>query len=155
MRAGKWVRSALIVIVGAVFACAHVQSADIEDELRNQYGKRLTFKTEMARHIVYGFNINCEFPDGRYLPLVNLLLTRLRSMDTPELWGVTSIDSRGRTVRITDVVMDKKKGPVGSQLVMVINDWGELRLMGITADAVRNACSGYWGKIWRMPRQSR
>lgn len=143
-----------VVVALAVLGCINGHSAEIDEELQAKYGKRLRFSTDMARRMVYGFDIDCEFNDGRYLPLTNLLLMRLSLMDEPKLWVVTSVDLRGSTARITDTAMNSS-GPLESQLIMEINQWDELRLIGISAEAIRNACSGYWGKIWRLPKGNR
>lgn len=143
-------RFALVVTV-ALWS-VYARGAELEDQLTAKYGHRLTFATSKAREVVSNFDIDCEFSDRRYLPLKSLLLLRLSMMDSPNLWGVTSVDSRGDAVRITDTVLDGNGPTAPKQLIMEIDEWGKLRPIGITKSAIRNACSGHFGKIWRVPR---
>lgn len=125
---------------------------DLESQLRSKYGKRLTFVTPKAKEIVLGFDIDCGLQDGRIMPLESLLLLRLSQMDRPDLWAVTSADSRGDVVQITDTVMQAGGKRVASELVFVVTEWGKLRPIESSGAAIRQACGGYWGKVWRMPK---
>jgi len=64
------------------------------------------------------------------------------------------LKNSGKSVRIYgEVHMNGRSS--GSSLDWTINEWGELRAVGISNDAVLNSCFGSHGPVWLMPGESR
>ena len=120
---------------------------DYVADLEKNHGKRLIFVTPEAEDIVSSFNIGCKTEDGRYVPLRNLLLARLKETDSSKITVTTKVDNRGADIRIIDVVKDMDK-ILMEDIVMEINQWGELIPLTITTEAILNTCFGAYGPIW-------
>lgn len=124
--------------------------------LRDRFSHRIEYKNTEAAAIVKGFNIDCKSPDGRYLPLRNILLAKLREADSQEVWMQTIIDSRAGEVRIYDYLKNKHGKLTSPELIFEINKWGELKPVKVRAEALMNACFGSYGPIWEgAPKGSR
>jgi len=122
-------------------------------QLHAEFGHLVTYKTPDARLAVERFKIDCRAPDGRYLPLVNVLMAKAASGQGPRgMHMVIEADSRGDDVRIVDKVIDGNGREVYSRVGFELNKWGELRPVNITTDALYNACAGSHGAIWVAPR---
>lgn len=109
-------------------------------KLHRDYKHRLVFRNERARKIVNDFPLSCG--DHRMFFLIDFLYARLSAYDlkkswlTEQSWLTTAVDSRGDRVRIMDTFVrtDGSKGP--TLVTMEINEWGELRTIDLSADAV-------------------
>lgn len=116
--------------------------------LKRDYGKKIHFESSNAEKIVRDFTIDCK-RNGRYLPLANILLARLASVNE-DMSTETYIKEKYGEVRI----IDSYQAPGGNTIETVsfqINKWGEFIPMGgITTSAVLNACSGSHGPIWLL-----
>lgn len=147
----KKARALLVVatILAAGAARADQTNAQYIAKLRSTYGGRLHFESAEAERIVRSFNIDCRARDGRYLPLINVLYVRLSQSSSKTIWLETDVQERGGEVRIVDTVRGPKARPV-SEVSFEINKWGELRPIGITAEAVLNSCYGSYGPIWQQ-----
>jgi TPR repeat protein len=116
--------------------------------LRTKYSGRIHFETAQARRVVENFAVDCQSSDGRVLPLMNIMLAKLASMDRSDMYLTSRVDSRGEDVRIYDEIV--QHGRVLNSIVMFeINKWGELRSPEIRMAALRNACFGSYGPIWK------
>ena len=117
--------------------------------LHKKYLSKIHYDSVDARNIVYAFDIDCRAPDGRYLPLVNILLSRIASTQREDLWMESIVEKRGDEVRIFDQIK-KKDGSVSKPMLAVqINQWGELKTYGFSAEAVYNSCfDGPYGRLW-------
>jgi hypothetical protein len=113
-------------------------------------GKRLIYRSQEARRLVENFDVPCPLTkDGRYLPLVNVLIARLAQMDGKSAYATTVVDSRNGDVRIVDVISRPPDDRVVEEsIALTMNSWGELRSGGISVEAVQNACYGSYGPIW-------
>jgi hypothetical protein len=118
--------------------------------LRRQFAHRITYRTEQARQAVESFNVDCRGPDGRFLPLSNVILAKLASMSAEHAHLEVDVDSRGDEVRITDVLVDRNGQEMHRTLAFEIDRWGELKVRNGRVQAVLNACYGGWGEIWVM-----
>lgn len=116
--------------------------------LRKRYGSRIIYNNPTAFSSVSTFHIDCRAQDGRYLPLENLLLARIGSMDKESVWLESIVDSRGDEVRIYDYLKQKDGSVTEPKMTIEINSWGDLRTHGIRTEAVLNACYGSYGPIW-------
>lgn len=117
-------------------------------QLKKIYSSRLTYNTSNAMLVVKDFNIDCRMPDGRYIPLENLLLARINQLDGKERWLESIVDSRDNEVRIYDVVKSQSGPLADPTLSLQVNNWGELKTFGVRAEAIMNACYGSVGPIW-------
>lgn len=122
--------------------------------LRAKYGARVKFETDYARRVVEEFALDCQAPDGRTLPLMNAMLAKLASLDGKDMYLTTRVDSRGEDVRIYDQLVERGR-TLDSRVAFEINKWGELRSPEGKITALRNACFGSYGPIWRMPTTAR
>ena len=121
-------------------------------QLHARFGHLVTYKTAEARKAVERFKIDCRAPDGRYLPLTNVLVAKIASGQGPRgMHMVIEADSRGDDVRIVDKVIEGNGREVYSRVGFELNKWGELRPVNITTDALYNACVGSHGPIWVAP----
>lgn len=116
--------------------------------LREKFGSRIEYKSAEAAAIVNGFNINCKSKDGRYLPLRNVLLAKLREASTKDVWMQTIIEGRAGEVRIYDYLRNKTGKLTSPELIFQISSRGELKPVQIRAEALMNACFGSYGPIW-------
>lgn len=116
--------------------------------LKKHYGSRITYNSQTAFQTISTFNIDCRSQDGRYLPLENVLLARLREHGNGKMWLESVADSRGSQVRIYDYLKNHD-GPVTEPSTSIeINSWGELKTYGFRSEAILNACYGSYGPIW-------
>lgn len=121
-------------------------------QLHAKFGHLVTYRTAEAQQAVERFKIDCRAPDGRYLPLTNVLVAKIASGQGPRgMHMVIEADSRGDDVRIVDKVIDGNGREVYSRVGFELNKWGELRPVNITTDALYNACVGSHGPIWVAP----
>ncbi|WP_122286293.1 hypothetical protein [Pseudomonas syringae group genomosp. 3] len=117
--------------------------------LKKKYGGRLHFRSSQARITVESFDIDCHASDGRYLPLMSLLLARLSDMQRKDAWMETSIEQRGTEVRVYDQIKRIDGLAFEPVLALELNQWGELKPISIRAEAIRNACvDGPYGRLW-------
>lgn len=126
-------------------------SQDYVFNLKKKYASRLRYETAYARTVVQGFDLDCRTRDGRYLPLENVLLARIASMDKGQFKFTIRASSRGEDVRIYDDMTDASGGIVNTMVAFEINKWGEIRSPSIRMEAVLNSCLGSYGPIWVMP----
>ena len=122
--------------------------------LRSKYAGRVKFETDFARRAVQNFDIDCQAPDGRTLPLMHVMLAKLARLDSKDAYLTSRVDSRGDDVRVYDELVQGGR-VIDSQLAFEINKWGELRSHTARIEALRNACFGSYGPIWQMPASSR
>lgn len=122
-------------------------------DLLRQFGHRIHYRTDLARHSVASFNIDCRSGDGRLLPLSNVILAKLASMSAEHAHLEVEVDSRGEDVRITDILVDRDGREMHRTLAFEIDRWGELKVRNGRVQAVLNACHGGWGEIWVMPNR--
>lgn len=116
--------------------------------LEKDYGNRVHFESAKAKQIVSAFNIDCESPDKRYLPLIAMLYARLSTLDSNDTWIETTVQERSGEVRIIDSLRSPN-AVLNTSAVFQIDQWGELYPMGsIRTEAVINACFGSHGPIW-------
>lgn len=125
-----------------------VSNKEYTAQLKKMYSSRLTYNTSNAMLVVKDFNIDCRMPDGRYVPLENLLLARIYQLDGTERWLESIVDSRDNEVRIYDVVKSKNGPLADPTLSLQVNNWGELQTFGVRPEAIMNACYGSVGPIW-------
>lgn len=143
-----------LVLAGVLFAgAALAEDVAYVERLRTQYEERITFQTTYARKRVMRFAVNCASGDGRDLPLYSVLLVKLASADGKKAWMVTHVDSQGEDVRIYDRLVNAEGDVLHSVVAFEINKWGEIRSPNGKLDALRNACFGSYGPIWRLPRE--
>ena len=119
--------------------------------LAGKYQDRVSFHSAFSELTVKSFHIDCGSPDGRYLPLLNVLYARVASMDSDSTYLITDIVSRGNEVRIYDTLIGKAGAMHDPSLAFEINRWGELNPVAIRREAVMNACFGSYGEIWVVP----
>jgi hypothetical protein len=126
---------------------------DISAELHSKYARHITYSSPRAAQIVKSFEIDCEAPDGRYVPLLNILYVSIAAGE--DKWQTKyHVENRGDNVRI----IEKAYFPDGRQmqgggLKFEINQWGELTPhLGITTEAILNTCRGSYGPIWIIPK---
>lgn len=153
----RWTHCALLL---AVSFCAVPGSAQASDPvayvqgLRGKYGNRIQFATPQARKTVEDFSLDCQAPDGRVLPLMNVMLAKLAQLDSKDSYLTARVDSRGNDVRVYDEFVQGGK-VVDSRVAFEINKWGELRSLVARVEALRNACFGSFGPIWLLPTAAR
>lgn len=123
------------------------------DSLRSKYDGRIGYVSSKAAETVKAFNIDCR-RDDRFLRLEHLLLARLREGDGENAWLTMRIDSRDSEVRIYDQVQYKTGGFGKERLVFEISKWNQLRPVGISTEAILNACIGSAGPIWTETKAS-
>lgn len=144
-------------LLAAFSASAQSSGADPEAysrDLRAKYGARIKYQSDYARRVVETFDIDCQAPDKRVLPLSHVLLAKLAQLDSKDSYLTARVDSRGEDVRIYDELVQGGR-VIDSQVSFEINKWGELRSHTARAEAIRNACFGSYGPIWRMPVAAR
>lgn len=122
-------------------------------DLRRKFGHRIQFKTDVSRHAVESFHVDCRSRDGRSLPLINVILAKLASMSAEHAHLEVEVDSRSEDVRVTDVLVDRDGREMHRTLAFEIDRWGELKVRNGRVQAVLNACQGGWGEIWVMPNR--
>ena len=117
--------------------------------LHKKYSSKIQYDSAGARDVVNAFKVDCRAPDGRYLPLLNVLLSRIASMQREDRWMESVVQKRGDEVRIYDQVR-KKDGSVSEPVLAIqINQWGDLKSFGFRAEAIYNACfDGPYGRLW-------
>lgn len=123
------------------------------NKLRSGYSKRLKYVTPFAKSVIQSFYIDCQANDGRHLPLENLLLAKLASLDEKNAWLVIRADSRGDEVRIYDDLVGSNGKVMNSTLAFELNKWGDIRSMNGKIEAVINSCFFGYGPIWVTPRK--
>lgn len=85
---------------------------------------------------------------------MNAMLAKLASLDEKDMYLTMRVDSRGDDVRIFDQLVQGGR-TVDSRVAFEINKWGELRSPEGKIPALRNACFGRYGRIWRLPASAR
>ncbi|WP_433704428.1 hypothetical protein [Paraburkholderia sacchari] len=117
-------------------------------DLRAKYAAQISASSAQGMSVVSSFAIDCRAPDHRVLPLMNVLYATMAEI--AHMGGTLQyrIENRGSAVRIYSQAF-KDGRPLGSpNLTFEINEWGELRPYGITAEALLNSCFGSYGPIW-------
>lgn len=135
------------------------QSAADKDKNRLQFIERLHAKysgnlvadRDEGRRRVANFKINCKTPDGRVLPLAHALYASMAEIDGVGGKLIFNIKSRGQQVRVYAEPYRNGKIFGEPQLYYLLNEWDELRPVGITTEAVINTCFGSHGPLWLMP----
>lgn len=119
--------------------------------LHSKYSGNIVADSPEGRRIMETFKIPCKVPDGRVLPLKHALYASMAQIDGMGGKMLMHIQNRGPNVRIyAETYKDGK--PLGEPtLYYQLNEWGELRPVGIRSEAVLNACVGSQGPIWLMP----
>jgi hypothetical protein len=143
--------SLLIVFLVASYPLTSAYGSSNDSYLKNlraKYTHRIEYKNAQAASIVKQFNIDCKAKDGRFLPLTNVLLAKLREADREEMWLQTIVDGRSGEVRIYDYLKRKAGTATKPELIFEINKWGELVPHKIRTEALLNACYGTYGPIW-------
>ncbi|SDY38617.1 Sel1 repeat-containing protein [Nitrosomonas sp. Nm58] len=126
-----------------------IRSQSYVKQLRQKYGKRLRYETAHAQTRIQSFNIDCRANDGRYLPLENVLLAKMASLDSKQAYLTIRATNRGDDVRIYDELISADGRRMGSIPMFEINKWGELRtLADVRIEAILNSCFGSFGPIW-------
>lgn len=126
-----------------------VQATRYVAELQAKYRGRLTFGSIALEKYINDFNIDCRVIPRR-VPLRNILLARIAQGDTSkEVWLSTHVLSIGRSVRIFDQLQRRSGAKIEPAMVFEINDWGELRGVGISSEELLNTCFGSYGPIWK------
>ncbi|KWV73392.1 hypothetical protein [Pseudomonas fluorescens] len=117
--------------------------------LLGKYGDRLHFSSSQARSVVEDFEIDCRVKDGRYLPLLSLLLARVSEMQHEGAWMETIVQQRGDEVRVYDQIKRRDGTTFEPILALELNRWGELIPISIRSEAILNACfDGPYGRLW-------
>ncbi len=128
---------------------AATRSAKYVDELRTKYGRSLKYGSPAIEKYIGKFNIDCKIV-ARYVPLRNILLARIAQFNASgENSMTTFVLSNGRNLRIFDQIQLKGRAKFEPTLAFEINDWGELRGVGISSEAILNTCFGSFGPIWK------
>ncbi|TFW40903.1 hypothetical protein [Pseudomonas fluorescens] len=128
---------------------AGVQKLNRADYLKGKFGKRLHFSSPQAQIAVEDFAIDCHVKDGRYLPLISVLLARLSEMQREDAWMETIVEQRGAEVRVYDQIKRKDGSKFKPVLALELNQWGELNTISIRAESILNACfDGPYGRLW-------
>lgn len=127
-----------------------VESSSYVERLQRDFGQRIYFSSSKAEAMVRKINIDCNAPDGRYLPLYNALLARLDEASTADAWMETSVVNHGNGIQVFDSVRLKSGKELTPQLTLEINEWGAVETHGVRADALSNACFGSYGPIWKL-----
>lgn len=118
--------------------------------LWKNYSSRLNFASKEAEKAVLGFNIDCRAKDGRYVPLVNILLVNANTIKNFDMSFY--IKKIGGTTRIYSELRKDGKQVYEPSLSFEINEWGELRPYGgVTTSGLLSSCTGAHGKIWVAP----
>jgi len=105
---------------------------------RDPVDKYITFLTPYAEVRVRSYAIACPQP-GKSVRLMDLMRSGTRFALANGGVMYTNVDSRGEEVRISQDVR-ARGGGTGFKLVASINEWGELRLHGISRDSVMFEC---------------
>lgn len=120
--------------------------------LRKRYGSRLRFANGRVRSAVEAFKIDCRVGDGRYLPLTNVLMAKLRDLDSRKAWLTIEVDTSENLVRVWEQLVGPS-GPLNKRhLTMAIEPDGSLRTYGFRAEAMLNACFGSYGDLAELPK---
>lgn len=128
---------------------AGAQKLTRADYLKGKFGERLHFSSQQARIAVEDFEIDCHVKDGRYLPLISVLLARLSEMQREDAWMETTVQQRGTEVRVYDQIKRKDGTVFEPVLALELNQWGELKPISIRAESILNACfDGPYGRLW-------
>lgn len=119
--------------------------------LEKDYGSMVHFESDYAERIVRNFDIKCNSNmDSRYLPLFNIILSRLPSQNINGIKTHVFVLERDGEVRVIDLY-ELQNGKTIETAVFQINKWGEITPMGgITSSAVLNACFASHGPIWLL-----
>lgn len=120
-------------------------------QLHAKYAANIVSDSDEGRRQVMGYKINCKVPDGRVLPLAHALYASIAQIDGMGGRLVFRIKSRGQQVRIYAETFKNGKMLGDPELYYQLNEWGELRPIGLTTEAVLNACVGSHGPLWVMP----
>lgn len=129
------------------------RNQDYIQNLKRKYSSRLKYEGSYALGAIQNFKLDCRASDGRYLPLENVLLAKLASMDEKHAWLVIRADSRGDDVRIYDDLVGADGRVMNSTVSFELNKWGEIRSKGARMEAVLNSCFGSYGPIWVVPNR--
>jgi hypothetical protein len=121
------------------------------ESLVEKYEARISYSSPYSEQAIKDFQIDCHAPDGRVLPLLNVLYAKIKDADSPTVWLVIKVDSRGDDIRIYDIAMGKRGAVFEPQLSFELNKWGELRSISARTQAIMNACYGTYGPIWVTP----
>jgi hypothetical protein len=119
-------------------------------QLHAKYANSVISESADAYRIVSRYKIDCRMPDGRVLPLINVLYASL-AMGVGDRMTFR-LQGRGQQVRIYAHIYYKNVKNSGEpQLFYQINEWGDLKLVGIPTEAVLSGRVGFHGPIWLMP----
>ena len=116
-----------------------------------KYAARIVAQTPQAFKLVAAYKIDCQASDRRELPLLNVLYASMRAFERDGVESWYHLQNRGSQVRIFIEARKNGKSLGDPTLAYELNEWGELRPVGITTEAVRNTCFGSYGPIWLMP----
>lgn len=146
----------LLLFVSDPSAGTEARTTDASAELHSKYSKNVTYSSPRAEQIVKSFEIDCQAPDGRYVPLLNIMYAAIAAGDGK--WQTKYIvENRGGNVRIIEKAFYLDGRPMqGGGVKFEINQWNELTPhLGITTEAILNTCLGSYGPIWVTPKQAK
>ncbi len=141
----------LLTLEKSSYSDSDNKSTGYVQKLKQKYSKRLEYKNYNAQAIIQSFVLDCRSNDRRYLPLENVLLAKIASLDSERAWLVIRVDSNGSDIRIYDDLVSSDGELMSSIVAFEINKWGEIRSMNGRMDAVLNSCFGSYGPIWEIP----
>lgn len=119
--------------------------------VRTKYSGSIVADSAEARRMVDAFKIDCRLRDRRVLPLTHALYAGIMEIESPGVKVVYRVQSRGRSLRIYSEIFKDGRSLGESRLTYEMNEWGELRPVGFSIEAVLNNCLGGSAPLWIMP----
>lgn len=152
---GKYDGSAASIATNAMRDEGRQSADDIRlkyiSNFRKKYSASIYSEDAEAYRIVSGFDIDCKLQDRRFLPLLHVLYATAGEAEGMGGELKFYLQRRVGEVRIYSELRNNGKMLREPTLNYQINDWGELRPVGISAEALLNGCIGSYGPIWLFP----
>lgn len=106
-----------------------------------KYLGRFIFSSDEVRQIVMNYKMDCKRPNGRYVPLMRILLSTVESVaENLKIKRVVVAENRGSNVRI--FYLDEfVNGEKMETFAFSINEWGEIQAFNLPRFALAQTCT--------------
>lgn len=113
--------------------------------------KNIIFDDSYSRSIVENYHIDCKLPDKRYMSLLNVLLYAAKNIHDAGGDSSFNVTNRNKSIRVYHTISKQGRTLVNNEIYLEINQWGDIRFLGVQPVAILTQCINTTNPIWNMP----
>lgn len=139
-----------VLVASAIASGAESPAAEVA--ATNDYRARLVYSSDFARKVVQAMEVDCKTGDKRYLPLEDVLLTRL-ARPLPEGFRLTMVAEKEKESYRVQVIetLHNRDRIVDERWRFAVTEDGDLSLNGVDPAEILKACTATGeDHIWKV-----